>query len=111
FYFNPALFLPWVDADNAYARGKHFLKVHEHQRPVEAARIDETVDESGAVMQPGILVEGEKPLQGCALLFKLGDLLKYFFRFGTHFGISFAGQIDVPAEAEEDEGRDNAHDG
>ena len=78
---------------------------------VEAARINEAVDEGGAVMQLGILVEGEKLLQGFAPLFKLGHLPLYICRFGAHFGVGLAGQVDVPAHAEKNDGRCNAHEG
>src|SRR5580692_3111892 len=74
FYFDAAFFLLWLDADDANAGGKNFLEVHEHHGPVKAARVDKTVNERSAVMQPGIFVEREKVLEGGALPLKVGDL-------------------------------------
>jgi len=46
--------LPGLDADDAHAARKDALQIHEHQRPVEAARVEDGIDEGGAIVQLAI---------------------------------------------------------
>src|SRR6266403_2217500 len=65
-----SLDLLWFDADNADAAGKNALQIHEHLGPVEAAGINDAVDESSAGVQFGDVLLIEIALEFAALRFQ-----------------------------------------
>src|SRR5580698_6390560 len=103
FHLDAALILLRFDADDADASRKNLLQIHEHERPVETARIDKAVDVGSAVMQIAIHIEIEKLLERRTLLLKLGHLLEDLCGFSAHFCIGFARQVDMPAEGQEND--------
>ena len=83
------------------------LQIHEHQCPIEAARVEDGIDESGAIVQIGDVLLTEIALQLFALRFELGHLLTHFFRPSAQRIVDFAGRIDVPTQPEKQESRDD----
>ncbi len=79
---------------------KNVLQVHEHLRPIEAARVDDRIDKCRAVMQGGDVLLTEIALEFPALRLELGHLLARFLRAGPEFRISSAGRVNVPAKTE-----------
>src|SRR5258708_5504222 len=54
-HFNAAILLHRFDAHDAHAVGQHFLQIHEHLRPVEAALVQDGVEKSRAIMEHRVI--------------------------------------------------------
>src|SRR6266852_5097223 len=103
FQFDVSGDLLGLDADDAHAAREDALEVHEHERPIEAAGVEDGIDEISAIMQFGDVLAVEKCIQVPALRFEPGHLLAGLLRAGTQLGVEFAYGIDVPTQSEEGE--------
>src|SRR5260370_41904667 len=81
--FNAAILLHRFDAHDAHAAGQHFLQIHEHLRPVEAALVQDGVEKSRAIMDHRVIPAAKEALEGASLLLVWKQFLAGLLRPGT----------------------------
>ena len=101
FYGQRALLEGRRDADDVDAGGQSAFQVHEHLRPVEAARFDDRAEEVGAVLNVSVLLLGEEGIQVFFLSVELVNLGLHFLRAGTQIGIGFTQRVEMPTQVDE----------
>ena len=96
--FNAAILLHRFDAHDAHSAGQHFLQIHEHLRPVEAARVQDGVEKSRAIMEHRVIPAAKEAFEVASLLLVSNQFPAGFLRPGTQLGIGFPDDIYMPSQ-------------
>jgi hypothetical protein len=83
------------------------LQIHEHQRPIEAPRINNGIYERSAIVQVRDILLMEITVQVTALRFQFGHFPARLFRASAKFRVHFASVVDVPSQSEKNKSCNN----